>query len=79
MFRSMISSRKITFRISRLFSSVVTGRLMILGRTAGTCTIANSSSLPPSFFFKSAAIFKDLFLTSGNGLEESTAIGVRTG
>ena len=76
MFRSMICSSKITWT----FPSLSAGRRTILGSTAGTCTVANSSSAFFSFFFfKIAPIFKDLLRISGNGLEESTAIGVSTG
>ena len=45
----------------------------------GTGTMANSSSSSPPFFCNNAAIFRVLLRTSGNGLEESTAIGVSTG
>ncbi len=56
------------------------GISIIRGNTEGTCTVANSSSsFSPSFFNNNAAKFKVLFRMSGNGLEESTAIGVRTG
>ena len=54
----------------------------ILGRTDGTCTVAKSSVLCfslPSFLQIRAPIFRVLLRISGNGLEESIAIGVRTG
>ena len=50
-----------------------------LGSTDGTCTVANSYSSPVLSFCKRAAILSDLFLIRGNGRDESTAIGVRTG
>ena len=47
--------------------------------TLGTCTMANSSSSPISFFRTRAAMFKVLLRIRGNGREESTAMGVSTG
>ncbi len=74
MFRSMISSRKMTLCIFPSAGSSTT-RLS----TLGTCTVANSSSSPISFLRTSAAMFRVLFRISGKGLEESTAMGVSTG
>ena len=80
MFRSMISSRRMTTLCSLPSSSISLGSSTILEMTEGTCTMANSSSSSsPLFFFKRAAMFSVLFRISGKGLEESKAMGVRTG
>ena len=80
MFRSMISSSRITTLRSLPSSSISLGSSTILEITEGTCTMANSSSSSsPLFFLKSAAMFSVLFRISGKGLEESKAMGVRTG
>ena len=74
----MISSRRITV-LSPFFPE---GISTILGSTDGTWTVANSSSLACFlllFLAISAPIFNVLLRISGNGLEESIAIGVRTG
>ena len=75
MFLSITSSKRITARSSPVVIS--TSR----GSTFGTRTMAKSksSSSSPSFFFSSAARFKDLLCTNGNGRDESTAMGVSTG
>ena len=80
MFRSMISSRRITAFVPSLEEGIGT----IRDNTLGTCTIANSSCfllLFLSSFFgeRSAPIFRDLLRIKGKGLEESTAMGVSTG
>ena len=77
-FLSMISSRRIT----ALAPSFSAGISITLGSTEGTCTVANSRTSFPfflSFLEIRAPIFSVLFRISGNGLEESMAIGVRTG
>ena len=50
-----------------------------LGKTLGTWTVAKTVSLLFSLFASRAAILRVLFLIKGNGLEASTAIGVKTG
>ena len=76
MFLSMISSKRIT---ARSLPVTCSGSSMMRGSPDGTCTMANSSSPSPPFFFTRAAMFKDLLRISGKGLEESTAMGVSTG
>ena len=71
--RSITSSRRIT-RVC-----LPPGIVTIRDRTLGTCTMANSVSPSPFFFFTSAPRFRDLLRISGKGLEESTAMGVSTG
>ena len=74
MFFSMISSSRMIF-----FALPPVGSFTIRSSTEGTCTVANSSSSLLFFFLTRAAIFSVLFRMSGNGLEESTAMGVKTG
>ena len=83
-FLSIISSSRITVVSPSFFDGICT----TLGSTDGTCTVANRSSPVLSFLLSlslfsfleiSAPIFNVLFLISGNGLEESIAIGVSTG
>ena len=75
----MISSKRITTLCSVPSSIVSLGSSTILGSTEGTCTMANSSSPSPFFFFNRAAIFRVLLRISGKGREESKAMGVSTG
>ena len=90
MFLRMISPSRIT----AFFPSCSEGISTILGRTEGTCTVANSSfsffrsflSMPcflgssrSGFLRIRAPIFRDLFLIRGKGREESMAMGVTTG
>ena len=78
MLRSMICSRSVTV-VWPFFSD---GMITTLGSTEGTCTVAKSISSFPflvSFLERSAPIFNVLLRIRGNGLEESIAIGVRTG
>ncbi len=74
MFRSMISSNRMILQALPL-DGIRTTRL----RTLGTCTVANSSSSSLFFFRTIAPMFRDLLRIRGNGLEESTAMGVSTG
>jgi len=74
MLRSMICSKRIKVVVP---SSLGIGTS--LGRTLGTCTVANTVS---SLFCRperSAAILSVLLRINGNGRDASTAIGVSTG
>ena len=71
MYSLMISSIK----MKSLFSP---GSLTILEKTSGMRKVANN--LPVfSAFFSIIARLSELLLMNGNGLEESSAIGVKTG
>ena len=71
MYSLMISSIK----MKSLFSP---GSLTILEKTSGMRKVANK--LPVfSAFFSIIARLSELLLMNGNGLEESSAIGVKTG
>ena len=75
MFFSIICSKRIT--VVQLSPSV--GIVTTRGRTDGTCTVAKS--MVPFFFLSinSAPMLSERLRINGKGLEESTAIGVRTG
>ena len=71
---------KVSKHVPQPVPEISEGISITLGRTLGTCTVANSNSC---FSFlrllTKAPIFRVLLRIRGNGLEESTAIGVKTG